>query len=360
MLAGSIFTGGITMQALTWQGPEDIRFTRVEDPVIREPGDVLVKVEVAGICGSDLHVYHGREAGLDAGTVMGHEFVGQIIETGSQVRSLRTGDRVIAPFTTSCGACWYCRRGLTCRCLHGQLFGWVAGGEGLQGVQAGLVRVPMADATLMPLPEEIHPEEGLLLGDVLSTGVYCADRAEVDGEGVYVVLGCGPVGLMAIVGALERGARHLLAVDRVGERLALAQRFGARPVHLDENDPRTVVDELTDGRGADGVLEAVGSPGAGRLALELIRPGGILSTAGVHTAPAMPFSPSEAYDRNLTYRVGRCPARHYMERLVPLVLSRRYPLRDVISHRLPLAQGVEGYEMFAARRQGCTKVVLNP
>jgi len=360
VLAGSIFTGGITMQALTWQGPEDIRFTRVEDPVIREPGDVLVKVEVAGICGSDLHVYHGREAGLDAGTVMGHEFVGQIIETGSQVRSLRTGDRVIAPFTTSCGACWYCRRGLTCRCLHGQLFGWVAGGEGLQGVQAGLVRVPMADATLMPLPEEIHPEEGLLLGDVLSTGVYCADRAEVDGEGVYVVLGCGPVGLMAIVGALERGARHLLAVDRVGERLALAQRFGARPVHLDENDPRTVVDELTDGRGADGVLEAVGSPGAGRLALELIRPGGILSTAGVHTAPAMPFSPSEAYDRNLTYRVGRCPARHYMERLVPLVLSRRYPLRDVISHRLPLAQGVEGYEMFAARRQGCTKVVLSP
>ena len=348
------------MQALTWHGREEVRCTQVDDPVISAPGDVVVQVEVAGICGSDLHVYHGREAGLDAGTVMGHEFVGQVLETGSEVSSLRPGDRVYAPFTTSCGGCWYCRQGLTCRCEEGQLFGWVAGGEGLQGVQAERVRVPLADTTLLPLPAAVHPEEGLLLGDVLATGVYCADRAEVNEEGVYVVLGCGPVGLMAVVGALERGARHLLAVDRVAGRLALAERFGARPVHLDDDDPKAVVRDLTDGRGADGVLEAVGSAAAGRLALELVRPGGILSTAGVHTEPGMPFSPAEAYDRNLTYRVGRCPARHYMERLVPLVLSRRYPLREVISHRLPLTEGAEGYRMFAARRPGCTKVVLNP
>jgi 2-desacetyl-2-hydroxyethyl bacteriochlorophyllide A dehydrogenase len=348
------------MQALAWQGPEDVRLSQVEEPGVVKPEDVLVQVEVAGVCGSDLHVYHGRETGLDSGTVMGHEFVGRVLEVGSAVRSLRPGDRVFAPFTTSCGGCWYCRQGLTCRCRHGQLFGWVAGGEGLQGVQAERVRVPLADTTLLPLPEELHAEEGLLLGDVLSTGVYCADRAEVDGEGVYVVLGCGPVGLMAVVGALERGARHLLAVDRVAARLALAERFGARPVHLDQEDIHGVVKELTDGRGADGILEAVGSAGAGRLALELVRPGGTISTAGVHTEPGMPFSPAEAYDRNLTYRVGRCPARHYMERLLPLVRSRRYPLRDVISHRLPLTDGVEAYRMFAARTDGCTKVVLHP
>jgi len=330
----------------------------VAEPELLAAGDALVQVEVAGICGSDLHVYHGREAGLDPGTIMGHEFVGRVLATGSDAGSLRAGDRVMSPFTTSCGGCWFCRRGLTCRCRKGQLYGWVADGNGLQGVQGERLRVPLASSTLVVLPEDVHPEEGLLLGDVLSTGVYCADRAEVEADGIYVVLGCGPVGLMAVVGALERGARTLLAVDMVPERLAMARRLGARPLHLEDDDPQAEVRRLSEGRGADAVLEAVGSPGAGRLALDLVRPGGIISTAGVHTAPAMPFSPAEAYDHNLTYRVGRCPARHYMEALMPLVQSRRYALRDVISHRLPLADGVEGYRMFAAREAGCTKVVL--
>ncbi len=348
------------MQALTWHGREDVRLTEVPEPVIQEDGDVLVEVELAGICGSDLHVYHEREKGLDPGTVMGHEFVGRVVETGEGVRTLRREDRVFSPFTTNCGSCWSCRRGLTCRCTQGQLFGWVAGGVGLQGSQAGRVRVPLADATLKQLPDDLHAEEGLLLGDVLSTGVYCAERAEVEADGIYVVLGCGPVGLMAVVGALERGARNLLAVDRLPARLDLAQKLGARPVHLTEDDPVAVVRQLSHGRGADAVMEAVGSPQAGRLALELVRPGGVISTAGVHTSSRMPFSPVEAYDRNLTYRTGRCPARFYMERLLPLVRSRRYPLRDVISHRLPLSQGVEGYRLFAERRDGCTKVVLTP
>lgn len=348
------------MQALTWHGREDIRLAEVPEPVLQEDGDVVVKVELAGICGSDLHVYHEREKGIDPGTVMGHEFVGRVLATGKDVETLHPGDRVFSPFTTSCGTCWFCRRGLTCRCIQGQLFGWVAGGVGLQGSQAGLVRVPLADATLKTLPADLHAEEGILLGDVLSTGVYCAERAEVDADGLYVVLGCGPVGLMAVVGALERGARNLLAVDGVQTRLDLAQRLGARAVHLTEDDPMAVVRKLSQGRGADGIMEAVGSPQAGRLALELVRPGGTISTAGVHTSSQMPFSPVEAYDRNLTYRTGRCPARFYMERLLPLVRSHRYPLRDVISHRLPLADGVEGYRLFAQRRDDCTKVVLAP
>ncbi|MCZ6747277.1 MAG: alcohol dehydrogenase catalytic domain-containing protein, partial [Acidobacteria bacterium] len=183
------------MQALTWHGREDIRLTEVPEPVLREDGDVVVEVELAGICGSDLHVYHEREKGIDPGTVMGHEFVGRVVSTGGGVRTLRPGDRVFSPFTTSCGSCWACRRGLTCRCTRGQLFGWVAGGVGLQGSQAGQVRVPLADATLMHLPDDLHAEEGLLLGDVLATGAYCAERAEVDADGLFVVLGCGPVGL---------------------------------------------------------------------------------------------------------------------------------------------------------------------
>ncbi len=348
------------MQGLTWHGREDIRLTEIPEPVLREDGDVVVEVELAGICGSDLHVYHEREKGMDPGTVMGHEFVGRVVAAGEGVRTLRNGDRVFSPFTTNCGSCWSCRRGLTCRCTQGQLFGWVAGGVGLQGSQAGRVRVPLADSTLKLLPDDLHAEEGLLLGDVLSTGAYCAERAEVDGEGLYVVLGCGPVGLMAVVGALERGARNLLAVDSLPARLDLAQRLGARPVHLTEEDPMAVVRELSQGRGADAVMEAVGSPQAGRLALDLVRPGGTISTAGVHTSSRMPFSPVEAYDRNLTYRSGRCPARFYMERLLPLVRSQRYPLREVISHRLPLSQGVEGYRLFAERRDDCTKVVLTP
>lgn len=348
------------MKALTWHGREDVRLTEVPEPVVLEDGDVVVDVELAGVCGSDLHVYHEREKGIDPGTVMGHEFVGRVAAAGDGVRSLRTGDRVHSPFTTNCGDCWSCRRGLTCRCTRGQLFGWVAGGVGLQGVQAERVRVPLADATLKRLPDDIHPEEGLLLGDVLATGAYCAERAEVDADGIYVVLGCGPVGLMAVVASRERGARNLLAVDSLSPRLDLARKLGGRAVHLTEESPLAVVQALSDGRGADAVMEAVGSPQAGRLALDLVRPGGIISTAGVHTAAEMPFSPVEAYDRNLTYRSGRCPARFYMDRLLPMVRERRYPLREVISHRLPLSQGVEGYRLFAAREDGCTKVVLEP
>ncbi len=348
------------MQALTFQGVEEVRHERVPDARLREAGDALVQVERAAICGSDLHVYHGREAGLDPGTVLGHEFIGRVAEVGRAVTRLKPGDRVMSPFTTSCGACFFCRRGLTARCGKGELFGWVAGGEGLHGGQAEAVRVPLADTTLVPIPSGLSDECALLLGDVLATGFHCASQGEVGPGSVVVVVGCGPVGLMAVAGAQEAGARRVLAVDRVPERLALAQRFGAEPVHGSQVDPRDVVAAATEGRGADAVLEAVGSPAAGRLAFELVRPGGVLSTAGVHTEPQLAFSPAEAYNKNLTYRVGRCPVRAAMERLLPVALSGRYPLAEVFSHRMALAAGPEGYRLFAARQDGCTKVLLTP
>ncbi|NIR51763.1 alcohol dehydrogenase catalytic domain-containing protein, partial [candidate division KSB1 bacterium] len=182
------------MQALTFHDIKTIQSESVPDPEIESPTDVIVEVRLTAICGSDLHPYHGRERGIDPGTVMGHEFVGEIIEVGREVTSLNKGDKVFTPFTTNCGTCFYCKKGLTCRCLHGQLFGWVENGAGLNGGQAEFVRVPLADSTLLQVPGGVTLEEALLLGDVCSTGFFCAENAEVEPEGVVAILGCGPVG----------------------------------------------------------------------------------------------------------------------------------------------------------------------
>ena len=200
------------MQALTFSGVEKIIHQSVPDPSIIEPTDAIVKITMAGICGSDLHVYHGRETGLDIGTVMGHEFVGIVVETGTDVKKFHKNSRVLSPFTTSCGECFYCQIGLTCRCEKGNLFGWVQDGNGLHGAQANYILVPMADSTLVSLSNDISEEKGLLLGDIFSTGYFCAENAEVNVKGVYVVIGCGPVGLMTIVAALHLGAEKIFAL----------------------------------------------------------------------------------------------------------------------------------------------------
>ncbi len=348
------------MRALTFHGRCDVRCETVPDPAIEAPDDALVEVRLSGICGSDLHPYHERERGLDAGTVMGHEFAGVVVETGPAVRGIARGDRVASPFTTSCGRCFYCRSGLTSRCAQGQLFGWVARGVGLQGGQAGLVRVPLADTTLVRIPEGVDDTGALLAGDVLSTGYYCALNAGVGPGTVVAVVGCGPVGLMAIVAARELGVERPFALDTVAERRSMAERFGAVALDAGTDDAVARVAEATAGRGADAVLEAVGSAAAGRLAWELVRPGGTISVVGVHTEPRIPFSPAEAYDKNLTLKVGRCPARSMIERVLPLLGEGRPDVTSIVSHRLPLAEGPQGYEMFDRKLDGCTKVVLTP
>ena len=347
------------MKALTFHGIQDIRCTHVPDPKIEHSGDAIVRVTRSAICGSDLHVYFGRESGLDPGTVMGHEFMGEIVEVGSEV-PLKSGTMVISPFTTSCGSCYYCREGLTCRCSSGALFGFVENGSGLQGTQAEYVRIPNAAGTLVPVPEGIADEEALLLGDVLSTGYFVADRADIRPGATVAVVGCGPVGLMAIIGARELQAGRIIAIDTIPERLALARSFGAETLDFQTQDCVALVRAYTEGRGADAVLEVVGSAAATRLSIDLLRPGGTLSVAGVHTEPHLAFSPGEAYDKNLTYRVGRCPARYYMDRLIPLLEEKRYNLASIISHRLPLTDGPFGYTIFSEKREGCTKVLLTP
>lgn len=348
------------MQALTFQGKETLRYESIPDPVIEAPADAIVKVHACAICGSDLHPYFEREKGLDHGCAMGHEFVGEIVEVGKNVSTLRKGDRVMSPFTTSCGECFYCRRGLTCRCERGQLFGWRSRGRGLHGGQAEYVRVPLADQTLVRIPEGLPEETALLLGDILSTGYFCADQAGIRPDEVQVVVGCGPVGLMTVWAARKLGAERVYAIDSVPERLALAATWGATPVNYLEENPMEVIRATTQGRGADAVMEVVGSAGAGRSAFELLRPGGVLSAVGVCTDQHLAFSPVEAYDKNLTYKVGRCPARHYMEQLIEPAIAEAEQLNAIFTHRAPLSQGAAYYRLFAERGEGCLKVLLTP
>jgi threonine dehydrogenase-like Zn-dependent dehydrogenase len=347
------------MKAITFQGKEKLSFESVTDPSIVNPSDVIVKVALTAICGSDLHVYREHEKGLDYGTVMGHEFFGEVVEIGSAITSLKKGDRVVSPFTTSCGVCYFCKIGLTCRCQQGQLYGWVEHGHGLHGAQAEYVRVPLADSTLVKSPEGLSEEQVLLTGDIFSTGYFCAENAGIRPGGRYVVLGCGPVGLMAILAARIQGAEEIWAVDSVPERLAIAERYGAIAVNMAKTDVRELILQQTKGIGADAVLEVVGNPSAQQLAFDVVRPGGIISSVGVHTATNFTFSPVDAYNKNITYKTGRCPARHYMSKLVPLLGNQQIDLSAIISHRLPLAQGVEGYRIFDQKLDKSLKIILH-
>lgn len=346
------------MHALTFAGKEIIEYSSVNDPALIHPTDAIVKITMAGICGSDLHVYHARETGLDHGTVMGHEFTGIVEEAGSDVKKFRKGNKILSPFTTSCGECFYCSIGLTCRCEKGNLFGWVEKGHGLHGAQATYIRVPMADSTLLPLSNDLNEKKGLLLGDVFSTGYFCADNAGIKPKNVYAVIGCGPVGLMTIIAAKHLGAENLFAIDTVPERLAIAKKFGAVPLNASAVDVNEEILNVTNGRGADAVMEVVGSDQTLKIAIDLIRPGGTISSVGVHTAKHFSFSPGEAYDKNLTYKSGRCPARYYAEKLLKEEVPQRYLIEDIITHQFSLSEGAKAYEVFDKKMDGCIKTIL--
>jgi alcohol dehydrogenase len=345
------------MHGVCFGAPGVVAWQEVPGPRIDHPTDAIVAVEVAGLCGSDLHPFFGREMGLDAGTVMGHEFVGRVVEVGADVRSVAPGDRVYAPFSTSCGQCAACLTGLTSRCERGQLFGWRSGGLGLHGGQAERVRVPLADGTLKPVPEGLSAEAALLLGDNFSTACFCADLADIDPDGVTVIIGSGSVGLLGIIAAKMAGARRIVAVDPVLERRTRAADLGAVAV-APGADVIAAIASLGGSRGADSVMEFVGLPAAQRLAWEVLRPGGVMAVIGCHSAPSFAFSPAEAYDKNLTYRTGRCPARHYMDRLTDRVVSELPHIAHVVTHRFDPADCVRAYDVFAHQRDGCVKAVF--
>ena len=351
------------MRAVVFRGIESLAVESVAEPGILESRDAIVEVEVAGLCGSDLHPWAGRETGLDAGTIMGHEFVGRVIAVGDGVSTASgvvPGARVVAPFTTSCGDCAHCRSGLTARCIHGQLFGWVQDGAGLHGAQAERVRVPLADATLVPVPDTLEdPALALFAGDILSTALFGCELAGVAPGDDVAVVGCGPVGLLAIRAAFAKGAARVFAIDRVPSRLEQAEAFGAVPVDLDD-DPASVVLAGTGGLGAHAAIEAVGHPSATRTAAEAVRFGGRIGAVGVHTEPHLALSPAELYDRNLAYAAGRCPARRILPDALALLDTESERLAPMITHRLPLDAAPDAYRRFAAREAGWVKVVFHP
>lgn len=348
------------MRAVTFNAPRAIRVLDVADPVIEEPSDAVVRVVLAAICGSDLHPFRGHEVGLDGATIMGHEFIGKVVAVGQDVTTIALGDNVVAPFSTSCGACYFCVGGLTARCEEGQLFGWVQEGVGLHGGQAELVRVPLAETTLIPLPSSLELSvAGLFVGDILATGLYMATLGRIGPATSVAVVGCGPVGLMCMLAASEAGADRIWGIDQLPERLRLAAGLGAAPLDV-AVDPASAIRGHTSGRGADVVIEAVGTAPATRLAYDLVRTGGVIVAAGVHTERALAVSPGELYDKNLTYRAGRCPARVFAEPALSIAERRRSDLESIVSHTMALEDAAAAYDLFDARRDGATKVILTP
>lgn len=345
------------MKAVCFREIGEVACLDAPDPKIQQPTDAIVKTKLAGLCGSDLHPFLGREQGLDANSVMGHEVVGEVVEKGDSVANFNVGDRVYVPFSTNCGDCQFCRSGLTSRCTAGQLFGWMSGGEGLQGCQSELVRVPLADATLCKAPAELSDVQALLLGDNFSTGYYCAEMAGIQPGGTYAVVGCGTVGLMAIIAARSMGAETLFALDLVPERRRQAEALGAIPLTPDESGVDILLRQ-TSGHGADGVMELVGVPEAQSLAFEILRPGGTMSVIGCHCTPDFAFSPVQAYDKNLTYRTGRCPARYYMNQLTSRVCSGEFSIDSFVTHHFAVDECVKAYDVFSNRRDGCLKAVF--
>lgn len=348
------------MKALTFQGKENIQYETIPDPIIEQPTDVLVEMKACAICGSDLHPYFEREKGLDHGCAMGHEFVGEVVEVGTQVKNLKKGDRVMSPFTVSCGSCFYCKSGLTSRCTQSQLFGWRQNSHGLHGGQAELVRVPLAESSLMVMPEGMPDEIGILLGDILSTGYFGVHKGGVQPGETQVIVGSGPVGLMAVWSALQLGSEQVFVVDAVPERLEMAENWGAIALNYKQIDVVAAVREATEGRGADLAVEAVGSGAATQTAFDVLRPGGRLSAVGVCTDTQIAFGPVAAYDKNITYSIGRCPSRYFMPQLMDAALADADRLISIFSHQFPLAAGSRAYRIFADKKDNCTKVLLRP
>lgn len=345
---------------------QDVRTIEVVDelpePAVEAPTDAVVAVHRAGLCGSDLHPWAGREPFL-SGVVPGHEAVGVVTAVGSDVRSVAPGDRVVVPFSTSCGTCASCRRGLSARCERAGLLGWghPSGAPVLHGAQAEAVRVPDADGTLVVLPDRFDDATGVLLADNLPTGWYAALRADVRADDPVVVLGCGAVGLCTVVSLHAQGARPVLASDPVAGRRDRAARLGARACAPE--DLPGIVAEMTGGTGVAAVVDAAGTATSFATAVELVRPGGTVQVVAVPTTTDLPLAPTAAYDRNLTVRFGRAPVRSLLPDVLAAVADGRLrvPTDHIVTEPpLSLAEGPAAYERAAAPTDGVGKLTFDP
>ncbi|KAI1327840.1 GroES-like protein [Xylariaceae sp. FL0255] len=349
-----------TMDAVVFDGPYKVSVQKRAVPKIQRENDAIVKINAAGLCGSDLHTFRGIEP-AGTGFVMGHEFTGTVVAVGKDVRTVKAGDKVVSPFTVSCGDCFYCKNGYSSRCVHNALFGC----DHLDGAQAGYIRVPFADSTIMKAPEEIEDKALILMADIFPTGFFGARNAfsslgaQDPSESTAVVVGCGPVGLCALVAALEYKPKHLFAIDAVDSRLELARSLGAEPLNF-KTDPEGMIKrikEVTEGRGADVVVEVVGLKPALRTAYDVVRPFGFISSIGVHNSD-MPFTATDGYDKNVRVQMGRCPVRSVFPDALKVLAKRQHLFSFMFEHIMPLSNAVEAYEMF--NKMEVQKVVFAP
>ena len=385
------------MKALCWHGTGDVRVDTVPDPRIEHPRDAIVRITSTGICGSDLHLYDGFVPTMEAGDVLGH-----VVEVGEAVKNLRPGDRVVVPFTISCGECFFCRKQLysccdtsnpkpeTARKMMGHapaaLFGYSHMLGGIPGGQAEYLRVPFADVGPIKIESNLDDERVLFLSDIFPTGYMAAENCDIEPGDTVAVWGCGPVGQFAIQCAWMLGAERVIAVDRVPERLRMAERYGrAETVDFDEVDVYDRLQELTHGRGPDRCIDAVGCEAHAHGALDAVvdkvkssvmlatdrahalreairccRKGGTVSVPGAYIGypDKLPFG--AVMNKGLTIKTGQTHMQRYLRPLLEKIESRAIDPTFVVTHRVPLAEAPAAYETFRDKRDGCIKVVLKP
>jgi S-(hydroxymethyl)glutathione dehydrogenase / alcohol dehydrogenase len=385
------------MKAVVYHRPKSVSVDRVPDPKIEHPRDAIVRVTLAAICGSDLHIYNGFLPQTKRLT-LGHEFMGIVEDVGAEVKNLKKGDRVVVPFPISCGECFFCTRHLPGHCERsnreyygpeggvlrqkgGGLFGYTELYGGYAGGQAEAVRVPFADVGPRLVPEQLTDEQALFLSDILPTGWTAIEWAGLSGGETVAVFGCGPVGLMAMKAAWVRGAGRVIGVDIEDYRLDVAGRVASvETIHARRRDPVRAIRELTQGRGADVCVDAVGmeahrsilkklsnvvhaqlgSTAALEACLSAVRRGGTVPVGGVYGMPYDNFPIGQIFEKGLTLRAGQAPAHAYIDELLTLVAGGKIIADDIITHRLPLTEAPHAYDIFNKKKDGCVKVVLRP
>ncbi|HEY7294033.1 MAG TPA: zinc-dependent alcohol dehydrogenase [Dehalococcoidia bacterium] len=390
------------MKAVRWHGKHDVRVDTVPDPAIVNPHDAIVRITRTAICGSDLHLYDGYIPTMKSGDILGHEFMGEIVEVGREVTRLRPGDRVVVPFTIACGRCYYCQRDLRSLCdntnpnawqaeaAYGYtpsgLFGYSHMLGGYAGGQAQYARVPFADVGPVKVPESLTDEQALFLSDIFPTGYQAAENCDIRPGDTVAVWGCGPVGQFAIKSAFMLGAERVIAIDRVEERLRLAER-ASHAETIDYERDRDVVarlKEMTGGRGPDHCIDAVGLEAHGTgishlydramqgLRLETDRPtalreaiqacgkGGTVSIPGVYGGVIDKFPIGAAFSKGLTLRMGQTHVHRYMQPLLDRIERREIDPAFLITHRLRLEEAPQGYRIFRDKEDECIKIVLTP
>ncbi|PSR33786.1 MAG: alcohol dehydrogenase [Sulfobacillus benefaciens] len=346
------------MNAVTFHGAGDFRYSSVDPPNLQDSQDVLVQVKEAAICGSDLHLYRGHIPGIMPGTVVGHEFTGIVVEVGSGVRQFRSGDRVVGTFHVACGICLACRRGDYHQCAQGGVLGYGMAFGNLGGSQAEFVRIPWGDVNLRKIPDGLSDEKAIFCGDILTTAFGAVKNARVTPGETVAVIGAGPVGQMAVMSALVMGAAKVLVIDLIPDRLAMAETLGARAINSSTSNPVRRVFQETAGDGADVVIEAVGGSTTLELAFQLVRGGGRISAIGVTAESELKFPLMTALTRDLTFRIGLANIHRDIDHTLALVANGRVDPTVVVSHRLPLSQASHGYQLFDQRQ--ATKVLLIP